>query len=421
MVKRTELFPGVFLSAVETKKFKTGCFSLNILRPLCRQEAAANALFPSVLLRGTERCPDIPAISAVLDELYGANVGMLIRKKGEVQTTGFYADFVEDRFSSEPVFSPLMHFLGELLLHPVLEDGAFRKDYFEGEKRNLLNTMDARINNKRTYANSCMLDEMCKDEAYSILRLGTRPELEALDSAALFRHYRRVLAESRLELFYMGEKSLQEVAEVLRSALRELPRAEAFTPVGTQVIPSAKRVQTVEKRMDVTQGKLSIGLRTGCAANSPDYPALVVMNTLFGACTTSKLFVKVREEQSLCYYAASALDRDKGLIIVYSGVETDQLETAKDAILLQLKDCQDGKITDEEFSSAKSYLLSDLRSAQDSPSRLDEYYLGQALRGGTESMEAYAERIAAVTVQQVQQAASRLTADTIFYLKGAEK
>ena len=419
MVKRIKLLPGVFLTAVQTNKFKTGCFSLNFLRPLCRQEAA-NALLPNVLLRGSERYPDIPSVAAALDELYGASMGTLIRKKGEVQMTGFFADFVEDRLAPEPVFVPMMEFVSEILLHPVLENGVFRRDWFEVEKRNLLNAMEARINDKRSYANACMLDVMCENEPYAILRLGTQPELEELDAAGLYAQYRKVLAESRVELFYMGAKAPEEAADVLRRTLRELPRAEHFAQVETTVIPEATCVRSAEKHMDVTQGKLSLGLRTGCTVQDADFPALVVMNAVFGGGMTSKLFTKVREEQSLCYYAASTVDKFKGLMIVYSGVEFDKLETAKTEILRQLEACRAGDISEYEFESAKRYLLSDLKAAMDSPGRLDDFYLGQALLGSEGTLEALAEMIGAVTPEQVQKAANRLTLDTVFFLKGAE-
>ena len=106
MNHRTQILPGVYLTAVQSDKFKTGCFSLN-------------------LLRGSVQYPDIASISAKLDELYGASIGTLIRKKGEVQLVGFYCDYVQDEYVQEPVFAPLMEFLSELLFSPRLENGAF--------------------------------------------------------------------------------------------------------------------------------------------------------------------------------------------------------------------------------------------------------------------------------------------------------
>lgn len=144
--KRIELLPGVFLTCVRSEKFKTGCLSVSLLRPLRREEASANALLSTVLLRGCRDYPNIRSISAFLDRLYGASIGTLVRKKGEVQTTGFYADFLEDRLAldGEPVLEPMAGFLCALLLDPVLEDGVFAARYVEGEKRNLIHAIESR-------------------------------------------------------------------------------------------------------------------------------------------------------------------------------------------------------------------------------------------------------------------------------------
>lgn len=207
MKYRTQILPNVFLTSVQTDKFKTGCFSLNLLRPLCRGEASANALIPSVLLRGSKQYPDIRSISARLDELYGASMGTLIRKKGEVQFVGFFADYLEDELAHEPVFSQMADFVAEILFHPVLEDGVFGKDATEGEKWNLANTIESRINDKRSYAISQLLKTMCRDEIYGIPRLGDLEDLETISETSLYRSYRRILETSQIEIFYMGRTS----------------------------------------------------------------------------------------------------------------------------------------------------------------------------------------------------------------------
>ncbi len=147
-----KILPGVRLHAVQTDQFKTACLSVSLLRPLCPEEASCNALLPSVLLRGTREYRDMAEISKFLDLCYGAGVGSLIRKKGEVQTLGFYADFLQDALAPDgtPVLRRMIAFLGQLLLHPVLEQGAFRREFVEGERLNLVNTIASRINDKRT-------------------------------------------------------------------------------------------------------------------------------------------------------------------------------------------------------------------------------------------------------------------------------
>lgn len=418
MNHRTEILPGVYLTAVQSDKFKTGCFSLNLLRPMKKEEAAANALIPSVLLRGSETCPDIASISAKLDELYGASVGTLVRKKGEVQLVGFYCDYVQDEYVDEPVFAPLMAFLAELLLNPQLENGAFPEAVVDSEKLNLENAMLSRINDKRTYAASQLIRTMCAGQPYGIPRIGEPEDLKNITAKSLYAHYRDLLATSRVELFYMGSLSPEAVTKVLQAALAELPRAEVFVPVGTTPAPQARPVQEKTERLDVTQGKLSLGFFTDITAKDPRYPALVLAATVFGGGATSKLFTNVREKMSLCYYASASFEKFKGVLSVSSGVEFSKLETAKTEILRQLEACKAGDITDNELESARGYLVSDLKIAMDSPGRLDDYYMGQILLEQDGTMEDLASAIARVTKQEAADAIQALRLDTIYALEG---
>ena len=418
MNHRTEILPGVYLTAVQSDKFKTGCFSLNLLRPMKKEEAAANALIPSVLLRGSETCPDIASISAKLDELYGASVGTLVRKKGEVQLVGFYCDYVQDEYVDEPVFAPLMAFLAELLLNPRLENGAFPEAVVDSEKLNLENAMLSRINDKRTYAASQLIRTMCAGQPYGIPRIGEPEDLKNITAKSLYAHYRDLLATSRVELFYMGSLSPEAVAKVLQTVLADLPRAEAFVPVGTTPAPAARPLQEKTERLDVTQGKLSLGFFTDITAKDPRYPALVLAATVFGGGATSKLFTNVREKMSLCYYASASFEKFKGVLSVSSGVEFSKLETAKTEILRQMEACKAGDITDDELESARGYLVSDLKIAMDSPGRLDDYYMGQILLEQDGTMQDLASAIARVTKQEAAEAIQALRLDTIYALEG---
>ena len=418
MNHRTAILPGVYLTAVQSDKFKTGCFSLNLLRPMKKEEAAANALIPSVLLRGSETCPDIASISAKLDELYGASVGTLVRKKGEVQLVGFYCDYVQDEYVDEPVFAPVMAFLAELLLNPRLENGAFPEAVVDSEKLNLENAMLSRINDKRTYAASQLIRTMCAGQPYGIPRIGEPDDLTEITAKSLYAHYRDLLATSRVELFYMGSLSPEAVTKVLQTVLADLPRAEAFVPVGTTPAPAARPVQEKTERLDVTQGKLSLGFFTDITAKDPRYPALVLAATVFGGGATSKLFTNVREKMSLCYYASASFEKFKGVLSVSSGVEFSKLETAKTEILRQLEACKAGDITDDELESARGYLVSDLKIAMDSPGRLDDYYMGQILLEQDGTMQDLASAIARVTKQEAANAIQALRLDTIYALEG---
>ena len=390
MIETIELAAGVTLLAVQTEKFKSGCFSFNLMRPHTKAAAPLDALLPSVLLRGSEHWPDMRAISMRLDELYGATLGTLVRLRGETKLTGFYADFIEEAFlpAGEAVFAPMVEFFRDILFHPALENGLLNARYVESEKQNLIH------------------------------RLGYAEDVAAITPEALTAHWRTVLRTAPIMLFYAGRRTPQEAAALFRPLFDGLER-DPVSPPPTVVRRSAETVREVTESMDVTQGKLVIGMRTGITASDPDYPALVLLNSVYGSGVTSKLFVNVREKRSLCYYASSAVEKFKGLMIVSSGISFDQYETARDAILAELDACRRGEITPEELESARRSLISAVRAGLDTPAALDDWYIGMSIEP-CDDPETMLQKLPALTVGDVVRAARRITTDTIYFLKGDE-
>ena len=415
---RIPILPDVSLNYIKTQQFKTGFFSATLLRPLCREEAAMNTLLPEVLLRGSAKYPDMQAISNRLDDLYGAGLGSQSRRRGEVHMIGLYADFVDDRYTGgDPVLLPVIRTLFDIFLHPLTEDGVFSGEYVESEKVNLIRSIRAQINNKKSYANRRMAEHMFADEAYGVNRAGTEETVEAITAQSLFAHYQKILAQSRLELFYLGSEEGTVVADAVREALTDLPRSGS-SEVGTRVIRRAEKTRYIAETMSVAQACLVMGFRTDCTGREPEWPAVIALNALFGGSVSSKLFLRVREELSLCYSIGSSIDRSKGVLIVSAGIAAENEELAKQEILAQLEECRAGHITQQELDAAKSWLLSVFRMYGDSPARWEELSLGSALGDSEPSFAAQAEKLLPVTVEQVREAATRLTLDTVYVLKG---
>lgn len=426
-VTHKELLPGVSLTSVHTDKFKSAYLGVQLLTPLRGDCAALNALLPMVLRRGTERCPDMESLSAALDELYGGAVEPTIRKKGETQCTGFAASFLDDAYAPDggPLLESAAGLLGELLLRPATKAGCFLPDYVDGERANLTDRIRAQMNDKRQYARERLVQLMCGDEAYGVDRLGSEACADAITGEALWAQYRRLLRTARIELYYCGSADGDRVECAFRRALESMERggAEEITDLSCDV--RARRIgrepREFEETLDVTQGKLTLGFRTGgISVWEDDYPALMLLNAVYGGTTTSKLFLNVREKRSLCYYASSQLEKFKGLLLVSSGVEFDKRQEALDEILAQLECCRQGEIDARELEGARRSVVSSLNTLLDSQSRLEDYWLGQAVAGLEEGPEDLCARLEQVTAEQVAAAAGRLELDGIYFLKGKE-
>lgn len=423
-ITRRELFPGVWLRAVHTNKFKSSYLSITLLTPLDKKTAGPNALIPSVLRRGTAVHPDMEALSAALDELYGGAIEPAVRKKGETQCVGFVASFLDDAYAlkGEKILEPAAGLLCELLLKPYTEDGHFCPDYTAGEKANLTDRIRAQINDKRTYATQRLTQEMCKYEAFGVDKLGDEESVAAVTPESLWTRYQELLWDAQVEVYYCGSASPDRVAQALTRALDKLPVNENRTSPGCDVrVTAGPEPIVAEEAMDVSQGKLAMGFRTGGQSCwEEEYPALYLCTAVFGGTTLSKLFMNVREKLSLCYYASATLEKMKGLVLVSSGIEFDKYQTAKDEILAQLEAVRRGEIEPWELEGSRRTLIGLCLSTLDDQGRQEDYWLGQAAAGLEEDPEGFAARLEQVTREQVAASARKLELDTVYFLKGKE-
>ena len=418
MTEKLDLMPGVTLRTYPDRRFKQGCLTFQIVRPMRAEEAAMNALFPAVLLRGTEKHRDLRDITLRLDELYGASVGALVRRVGDYQTTGLSCGFIEDRFCipGDQVLAPMIDFIRELLFEPILEEGGFCKSFVESEKKNLIATIESELNDKRVYAMGRMVKTMCKADSYGVPRLGDAESAAAIDPETLYEHYQKILKESRIDIFYVGSAKLEDIAAMVMPLLHEIDRN--YLPLPGQTPFRDAGGEDVVEEMDVTQGKLCMGFVTPITNRDQNFVPMQLMNTIFGAGMTSKLFVNVREKLSLCYSVGSGYYGSKGIVTVSAGIDFDKEQQTREEILRQLKAMQEGDISAQELTAAKEAILSSLRGTHDSPGSIEGFYATAALSGLQLTPAEYMEAIYAITAHQVVAAAQTLTLHTTYFLKG---
>jgi predicted Zn-dependent peptidase len=423
-IYKSEIKPGIRLTCIQTDRFKAGCITVNLLDTLSSDTAAANALLPRVLRRGTASYPDMESLAAVLDDMYGVRIEPIVRKRGELHSLGFYIDFPDERYipGSEGVLERAVSITGEMLLSPALEDGKLREDYVESEKSNLIDDIRAAINDKRNYSVTRLLEEMCVDEPYGVSGFGTEEEAQAITGETLTEHYRKIVNSSGIEILYCGSALPQRVEAAMLTVLDGLPERTELEIPKTNIVfaPVTDEPRRFNEALDVSQGKLVLGFRMGSVMKDPDYPALMVFNALYGGSITSKLFVNVRERLSLCYYASSMLDKHKGVMVVSSGVEFSKYNTALDEILFQLDSIKRGDISDCELNSAKLGVVTSIRSALDRLGGLEELYFDSAVYTFRYDPAKLSDSVEKVTLKRVIKASSDIKPDSIYFLSGKE-
>lgn len=418
-IEQRTICDGVNFRSIRDNKFKTVRMSVHLIVPMSQATAAENALVPFLLSRASREYPDYTKLGQRLAELYGASLNADVQKLGDLQVLTISACGLADRYAldGELISRELGNLLCSILFDPPFEDGLFPQDGFEQEKRQTIELIDSEFNDKRTYARQRCEALMCKNEPFGINRYGSKEDICNLQRPAITDAWNALIRRARVEVTVLGDCNPEPVYEGFSHAFQQVGR-EAVVDCPNAVVRRADTVNEVTEKMDVAQGKLVLGFRTGAAMPEEAVPAVKLMAALYGGTPNSKLFLNVREKLSLCYYCSAQYNSMKGIMLVQSGVETENMQKAKEEILRQLDEVKNGNFDDSEMEAAKMSLANSYRTLSDSLGGLDNWYLSQTFANQIQRPEEAAACINAVTRQEIIDAANQVTLDTVYCLVG---
>ncbi len=420
IIERKQIAKNVCLTKIPCYQFKTNVIAVYFKRPLCREEVTANSLIPYVLKSGTRSWQTETKISKHLQELYGTGLGVSVSKTGEMQILGFKLSFAAESFLGENILEDVISFLGEIILQPYLEDGVFCKNYVNIEKEVLKESILAKINDKAYYAKERCIEIMCKNEPYGIAEEGYLEDLELLTEENLYVQYKKMISSSSVDILLEGQMDFEKAEQFIQKHI-SLPEGEKVEIKEENIFVEPSELKEESETMDIEQGKLVIGYRTGRNARMDDYYDLLLYSIVLGVGAQSKLFRIVREKNSLCYSIGASLERLKGLMFIQTGIESKNKNRVIELIGEQLVEMKKGNITEEELLLAKKMAINSYRSTKDSVSGLCDFYYAQGLYGKNLTIEQAIEKIEWITAEDLKKTADSIIVDTIFFLKGTEE
>ena len=412
---------GVRFYSVQDGRFKTNCISVTQLTPLDEEHAAQNAILPFLLAHTCRKYPDFIQLNQRLEELYGASVRADVLRLGENQALTLRLLAVDDRFAlnGESVSAECARLLCDMLCDPVLENGLFRAEDVEREKRCLAELIESEVNEKRIYAKNRCEQGMCAGERYSAGRYGTIQSVQALTPEAVTAAWKQVLKSARIAVQALGTLDTDAVKTCFEEALSRFDR-ESPVDCTTEIVRDADGVKRQTDRLPVSQAKLVLGFRAPAAEPDAEVMAVRLMCALFGGTPHSLLFLNVRERLSLCYYCAARYDRQKGIILVESGVEEENAQKAEEEILRQLDRIKADDFEQDTFDFTVLSMKNSFETMSDSQRTLAAWYANQLVDAQMLSPDEAARKIEEVTRGQVVEAAKGTVLDTVYLLTGEE-
>ena len=424
MFSKVILQEGVNLYIRSLEQFKTINFSVKWKTELDSEKAANRAVLANVLQDSNGKYRTQSELRNTLDELYGTVLFTDATKRANTHIMSLYAECVNDEYlTGDTVLDEVLDLLHAVIFNPNFVDGKFDESVVNREKRSVKERIRSVYDDKTRFAQKRMLELLRPDSPVSTSSYGTEEEVEAVTADGLLEAYNSMLQNDEINIYIVGDIDEKKMTEKIKKLFPFEPRTvrkndeEAAAPGATE---QKSEVRNVKEKQDMKQGKLHLGFSTPIVFTHPDYLKMQVTNGVFGGFAHSKLFMNVREKESMAYYASSSYSAHYGLVYVMAGIDAELEEKAVKLINEQLDALQRGEITDLEIEQTKALLTNSVKSTFDSArgqievfdqyKELNDDFTADFLISGWE----------AVTKDDIQKMASEITLEIVYLLSGKE-
>lgn len=413
---------GIKLHMIKTDNFKTNLYAVFIATPLQRENVTLDALLTAVLRRGTKTMQSQDMISKQLEEMYGASFDCGIEKTGDNHILKFYLEAISEEFlpEKEELEQKCLDILFDIIFNPLVEKNGFKEEYVQGEKQNIKQIIEGKIDNKTRYSLDRCIEEMFKGKPYGLYKYGYVEDLEKITPQNLYEYYKKLIDECKIDIFCSGGIEAEKTETIIKQneKIQNLKSREPQYSINNEQTEGieVKEEQKVEEHMQVNQGKLVIGLSVNSNEENARFTTSVY-NAILGGGANSKLFQNVREKESLAYTAGSNYVRQKNSIFIRCGIEIDNYEKALNTIKKQLQDMKEGKFDEKDIENAKNLIIESVKSIPSEQDTEITYYYGQELSDTFMTLEEYIEKINAQSKETVVDLANKVNINTIYFLR----
>lgn len=416
-----KLQEGIDLHFIETDQFTTNRIKVRFAAEMNEATVAGRVLVANILEMGNQDYPTAQEMRKRLAELYGAHFSTSVAKRGRVHLVDLTISYVNSRYlpNNEDITLAILDFLYACLFRPLKQGQGFDQKIFDVEKKNLINFLESEVEDNFYHADVELNKLFYQDKALQIPRVGRLDLVEQETAESVFKIYRNMLRVDKIDIFVIGTVNQDLVRDKLetfkfnyRNPKLELEYQQEYSKVTREKV----------ERKQARQSILELAYHLQVLYNDANYPALVVFNGLLGAFSHSKLFVNIREKESLAYTIGSQVSIFSGMMKVYAGINRgDRLKVMK-LISKQLLDLRRGKFTEDELELTKNMLIHSATLAQDRQNNLIEQTYNQISMGERNlTWLEWIDAVKSVSIEDIVRVGKMINLQAVYFMEGTEE
>ena len=352
-----------------------------------------------------------------VEELYGANFFASNDRLGNSYGIEFGVEFINPFYVTEKNYlDEIIDFNYDMIFNPNVTNDEFDLKSFNIEKEKMLVSLERLHENPFKYAIKRAFKNMDSDSISSFYI--EKENVEQVTPSSLYKTYKEIINNSICDIYVIGDMDMDEVVSKIKNKinLKMIKNHDLDLYVHNK---KSKKVRKFKEYDEYMQANLIYGFNID-ELNQKEKIAIRLFNEIACGGMNSKLYKKLRVENSLCYGLSPMYFKYDNLIFLHVSFDEVNYDKVVKLINEGLKEMKSGKITDEEFDRAKKSLQFSVKLSNDSIDSILSNYVIHNL-AGIPLLEEYENEIAKITIEDVANVAKKITPNFIYLLGKEEK
>lgn len=403
---------------VKTNKFKTCHMEIVFRNNIKRNEITKRSLITELLVENSLEFNTRKKMITELENLYNSYFYGVTNRVGSTVLTSFCFDFINPKLVDEKIDS-FIKFPIKSILYPNVTNNEFDVTTFLYVKERVKKDIECIVEDPKNYSIDKLLNVMCEDSASSININGYLSDLNDINNSNIFDYYKSMLMHDYVDIYIIGDIDMDNVVDIIKNNFKLnvfKNHNVSYEVVNKQV----KKERIVYDSIDCSQENICIGLNIRDINRfEKNYVSNIYNMILGGGSLDTKLYEKLRNENSLCYNCVSLYQKFDGLFLLHTAINKENEKLAINLMKSALDDMKNGNVTLEEIENAKKAIITSLNMSFDNPGRIIDNYLFKNLFD-LDDLDIRIKEYNKVSKSDIVNFAKKVSINTILCLKDDE-
>ena len=420
MVYKTYKCNSYNIHTIKTDRFKTVHMEIIFRKNIVKEELVNYAFLVDMLMESSKNYPKRKDVITKLEELYKLVVYGTTVKTGNVLNSNFMADFIDPKFiDEEDYLENVIKFIFEMLMNPNATNEEFDLKEFNFVKERLKREIKSIDDNPFKSSMRKAIEAMDKSSVTAFPLMGSVEELDDITPSSLYKYYKKLFKDNTCDIFIIGDVDCDNIVSLIQKYFkhRYINSNKLVLRVDNKF---KKKVTTKEDVSENLQANLVMIYNIGELPEVERHVTMQVFNYIFGSGgLTSKLYKRIREENSLCYNISTLYLKYDELLVIHISLDTANVKRVVSMVKKSLKEMQTGDFLDSDLEDAKKSISLALDLTSDNNSSLLNNYVFHEF-DNLPLIDERKKSLAKLTKEDVVNVSKKLKLNTIYVLKGKE-